>query len=327
MNSDWKNIRNKLRHSRAFIFALIAVFAVWLIANMSERKTYREEYTVCYDGLDTAMMAAIRQDSVIAVDFSSNGFHTFWRNLKGLRPIHIDISKELEDGRWRMEDGRWRIELDVNQLIDSIKAQIDTYGTDEVAPVTQRLQLNITQREKKAFVPRIDEVEFQFEGMHGICGTPEISPDTVWLYGSRASLDKISELHVAKQTIKHIFRSDKYKVRLEPVWKEYGDLRASTEKIEIYVPVETFIEKRIDVPIEYITNEKTDRVNLYPPKVTVTLLVPRNEYGQIGEKDISVIASRESDTCSTISPSVSIFPANVRVKSIEPAKVWYTVIR
>lgn len=321
--SRTSDMRQRIRHSRAFFFALIAIAIVWLVSAMSERKVFREQYKLFLDGIDTAQYAVTQIDSSITLDITSNGFYAFRRGIRKPHSVHINIAKQIG----KLPEDNIQLSLDIDDYWDLIRNQLDTRGVSDIKAVNNMLHLSMSKRESKAFVPNIDAVDFQFEGMVGLCGEPKIMPDTVFLYGSAASLAKIDEICASPQTLQHIRMSGKYRVKLQPDWKKYPDLRASTNEVDIYVPVESYTEKTISIPVEFASDENIKRIQLFPSTVSINCLVPRKDYANVKADDFTVVATINNDSVSYIQPVVTRFPANVRIKSITPPQIQYIIIK
>ncbi len=289
---------------------------------MSERKAYRESYKLIFDGIDTARYAVTSIDSTIALELTSNGFYAFRRGIKKNHIVHIGVASKIGSDKNAIQ-----LALKADDYSDVIRSQLDMRGVSDLKIVDDVLTITLAKRECKAFVPRIDDVDFQFEGMVGLCGEPRISPDTVYLYGSSESLAQIEALYASQQTLQHIRMSGKYRVKLRPDWQKYPDLRISTPSIDIFVPVEVFTEKAVTVPVEYTVNDNIKRLQLYPSSVTVNCLVPRKDYAAIQAADFRVLATIDSDSSNYIRPVVTRFPADVRIKSISPSQIQYIIIK
>ena len=321
--SETSGLRQRLKQSRAFFFSLIAIAAIWLVTSMSDSRVYREQYCLIIEGIDRARYAVPSIDSVLTVDITSNGFNALRRGLNKNRVIHIDASRQIAASK----SEEINLSLNINEYIDIIRNQIDMRGVSSMKPVTAELHLTLSQRCSKAFVPQIENVTFQFAAMKGLYGKPVIIPDTVWLYGSQASLDKIDVLRAEQQTIKDIRTSSKHRVKLEAEWRGCADVYASTESIEIFIPVESYIEKAVTVPVTHTMPNSYKRIQLYPSSVKLNCLVTRREYDDINGTEFVVTISGIADSSKYLTPIVREFPANVRVKSIDPPQIQYIIIK
>lgn len=314
------NIRQRLKQSRAFLFALLAVIMVWFFASMSDEKDFREQYVVQYDGLDTAKFAVTKLDSTVQLDIKSNGFHALQRGLHK-HALHISV------GNMVTSDNNEVIALNFNttELLDSLRTQIDMRGVKQVAAVTPLLNLQVARRHSKTFTPNIDDVQFLFDGNSGLYGEPVVNPSMVTLYGSEASLAKIDQIKAEPQTIKHIRTSGQHTIKLDKSWQKYPDLRISSPSVDIYLPVESFIERQYVVPIT-LPDGNSQQYRLYPENVTLSVLVPLREYSKVKPSDYTVMASTDSDSTGTLGLSVIQFPVHCRIKKISPKEVQFIII-
>lgn len=326
------NLKLLLKRSRGFIFSVFAIFVIWMVSAMSETNRYRESFELCFDGIDTAKYAIMECDSVIEIDITSNGFQAFKRDRKK-KSIHLDASpivlSEKKIRQHKVNNG-YEIVFNTEECLDSIRKQIDLRGVTEISPVNKQLKIRFAEREKRTFRPDISNVEFQFDGLAGLNGEPRVVPDSIVLYGSKASLDKIGSIHAQRQIVKDIYKSGTYQVSLEPVWEKFSDLRISTKKIKVYLPVERFIEKDVTLPVNVdkkdIGISSSMKLNLYPTHVTVTYLVPENEYSTINTDAFVVKAIKESDSSYYLRAIVSSFPSKAKVKDINPKKIQFIAI-
>ena len=299
---------------------------------MSEPNRYRESFELCFDGIDTAKYAIIEQDSEIAIDITSNGFRAFNRDRKK-KSIHLDASQILKSDKQlskHVVNNGYELVFNTEEYLDSIRKQIDLKGVTDIVPIAKELKIRFAERESRTFRPDISNVEFQFDGMAGLNGEPRIAPDSIVLYGSKASLDKIDALKARRQVVRNISESGTYLVALEPVWERYSDLRISTKSIKVYLPVERFIEKDITLPVNVdrkaIGITSSIKLNLYPTHVTVTYLVPENEYSNINTDAFVVNAVKESDSSQSLRAVVTTFPSKVKIKDIKPNKIQFIAI-
>ena len=319
------SIRQQLKQSRAFFFALVAVAIVWIVTAMSEQKQFRESYPIAYDYLDTSLYAIQHKDSILTIDISSNGFNTFRRSKekRNGKAIHFDMAKLVSQ---HANDSAFSLVINTDEYLDLIKKQLNMHGVSEVSPVNEKLTLQIALRESKAFVPEIGNVTFNFDKMVGLSGEPVIIPDSVYLYGSHESLSKVETIEAKPCIINNIGKSGRYKIPLSKSWEKYPDLRISTNEIEIYLPVEKFIEQNVTLPIVLTDKNDNEQWNLYPPSVTVQLLVPESKIGSIDLSKCVVSASTKECIDNHIVPQLTKFPSSVRLKSIIPEKVQYIII-
>lgn len=293
---------------------------------MSDVKPFREVYAIHYQGLDTARYVVVQRDTTLAINVSSNGFQALRRSLKKSRPVTFDVT------RWQRQQmlhstGDIQLSMNTIDLLEDIQRQLPMRGVSNVEPLASTLSVVLSERESRRFAPIIDSVEFVFDGTCGLSDSPVVTPDSVVLYGSRASLDKISELRASSQSIGPIHRSGKHRVQLYPVWRQYPDLRISSPYVVVSLPVKKFIEKTVQVPVEFRTEEKIAEAHLYPAAVDVVFWITEEEYNSVDANHFQAIANYTADAGNQLEVLISQFPANVRIKEVKPKEVQYTIIK
>ena len=317
------HIREKLKQSRAFLFTFMAIAVIWVLSSMSETKVFREEYRLCFDGIDTARYVVIHRDSTLTLDITSNGFRAMNRSLSSKRAIHINVKALIKNSANEPQ----KISVNLEQYADTVKKQLDMFGVSAVKPVIMTAEIDVAERMSRKIAVNIDNVIFDFEEMYGLSGEPVLTPDSVTVYGSRESLDKLTCLMASRQTIPHIRKSGNYKIHIDNSWKKYSDLRFSCETVSIYIPVDDFVEMSFSIPITAVSDDNAHRVNLYPSEATVNFWVPKKEYTMIKKDDFKIVANYNTGSGDMLPLTIGSFPSNIRIKSIEPSQVQYIIIK
>lgn len=315
-----------IRHNRrALVIVLVATFVVWLGVSMSEEKDYPITLPLDYSDYDTARFSIIDCDTSVTLNMRCSGFRAIGRSL-ALRNKHLTLplSVWLEN----VNDTIETLPLEISELraIGDFAEQIRLGNIESLSLQKQNISLVVAQRHKKAFVPKLKDVTFSFSNGTGIYGNPTITPDTIYLYGSQQSLDKIGELYTEPTSITNIDSSRIYSIPLVPVWKEYSDLHPSNEMIKVFVPVTEFTENSFTLPLHLIANDTTIKYRLYPEEVKVSFWVAKEDYTKAkadafrAEVDYNPNQLRQT-------VMLSSFPEFVRVRSIEPSHVQIVVYK
>lgn len=301
------------RHPFWYILILTAI--VWLGRAMSEHEDYPMEVRVQWDGIDTAHYVVTHADTVLNFHLNSTCFQAircYFATRRAPYRIGTQTDTTITIGKPTFDDLAHQMQLPF---------ALNAYSA------TEALRLTVNQREGRAYVPKLRDISFRFDDQVGLAGNPTIEPDTVWLYGSPASLDKIDELYTSPAVIEHIADSGHYALPLEPVWKAYPDLRISHEVVRIFLPVERFAEAKVKVPVRFRTASQLKNVRLYPEQVEVTLWVPSKEYKEIDPAQLEAVADYDAATGDQLPVLITRFPANTRIKQITPATIQYVIIK
>lgn len=314
-----------LRRYRPLVVILLVTISIWIGVTMSDYATYPTEYKVVWTGYDEARYTVVQRDSTLFLDIQSNGFralgrscfdrhHTVTLDLKGKVPAHHGES--------------FAVAVGVRPMAQTFVKQLRLHGVKSVGCEADTLRIWLAERKGKAFVPQVRGLELGFKGSYGATGPYKVLTDTVWLYGSEESLAKVGQLTTRPTRVDGLWQTDTLSIALEPVWKEHADLRASTDHVQVAVPVAQYMERTVELPVHFDGMENVRRYKLYPDHVRVTYLIPMDKLDQVTSHDFRVAAVYEEGMYRDSIPlRVSEFPSMVRVKNITPQHVRYVIIK
>lgn len=317
------NIVERLRRWRGYLVALICVFLVWFFTAMSEAKSYTETYALHIEGIDTARYAVNRVDTTVTLNVESNGFNALYRSLETPRTLHYNVAEQVPYPILHT----MTVSIDLAEATSVLGSQIRTSGVHSVKPMEGSLDITVSPREGRAYKPDLSNVKFAFEGTLGLSGDVRIEPDSVVLYGSRESLQKVGSVKAKAVTFKHVGHSATYRVALDPEWKRYADLRSNADSISIYVPVETFVEKSITLPVVLTGDIRGKNIQLHPSQVTLRCMVAEKSYNHIDTALFRATTTYRDDAGDYLDVIISQFPSDVRIVSTTPSRVQYTIIQ
>lgn len=316
---------SKRHNQRALIIVLVATFTVWLSVSMSEEKDYPITLPLDYSDYDTARFSILDCDTSVTLNMRCTGFRAIGRSLAlHNKRLTLPLAVWLENVSDTMEV----IPLEVSELkaIGDFAEQIHLGNVSSLSLQKQSVTLVVAQRHRKAFSPRLKDVTFSFSNGTGIYGSPAIAPDSVYLYGSRQSLDKIDELFTEPSTISNIDSSRSYTIPLVPVWKDYPDLHPSQEMIKVFVPVKEFAENSFTLPLQFVSSDTSVKVRLYPEEVKVSFWVAKEDYAK-AKADAFKAEVVYNPNQLRQSVRLASFPEYVRVRSVEPSYVQIVVYK
>lgn len=299
-----------------FWVILILTTVAWIGFAMSEEDDYPMELRISWVGVDTSRYVVTHADTTLSLSVKSNCFNAIKR-YRVARDSEYVISIE---GDTTIRVGQ--------VLFDNISSHFGFEGISAVFSHQEVLRYATSERIGKPFVPQLRNVEFRFSDQVGLAGSPVILPDTVWLYGSQSSLDKITQLETAPAILEQISDSGYYALPLNPIWKEYDDLRVSHDIVRIYLPLERFTEIKLMVPVSFRSTNQHHKVRLYPEQVELSLWVPANSHDKISANQIEAVVDYRDDQDSQQLPvMITRFPSNTRIRQISPASIQYVIIQ
>lgn len=303
-----------LRH-RSFWVILFLTAVVWILATMSDSKSYSLHVRVEWEGLDTSRYVVTYADTLLPITVTSNGFYAISRYFAVRhRPYTIAVQADTA------------IKVD-SYLFDDLTRQFAFQGIEQITSPVETLRIQLTERQRRGFVPQLHDVQFLFTEQFGLSGAPIIEPDTVWLYGDTESLNKIQQVVTAPCTISHISDSGYYRIPLAPTWRKYRDLRSSHDSIRILLPVDRFVERTFSVPVAFRSPDASHKARLYPNHVDVTLWVPVRDYDSITADMLQAVVDYDPAITQTELPVlISTFPTATRVKQVTPSALQYVIL-
>ena len=316
------------REARPFIVVLGCTIVLWLGMAMSEEKEYLVTYRVEWTGLDKARYAVTYADTALHVVQRTNGFGAVARSLRRstARTLSIDLSASMAQS----QKARITLGMNVHDMLVRHMNQMGEVGIRAMTPDKDSVFISLAERTKKAFVPVLKGVEYTFTTNYGVSGNAVVTPDTVWLYGAQEALDRIGEVTTVPSILANLSRSAHHAIDLDTAeWRRHGDVRASATAIDIFIPVEHYVERTFELPVRLMGMEDSSmQVRMYPERVAVTLTVPEKKYRLVGQRDLLAVAQYEASTPDgRLAVEMKAFPDFARVKSIKPNQVQVIVFK
>lgn len=296
-----------------FLVILGITALVWLGVSMSEKDEYPMRVRVEMSGYDTVRYAILQADTSLDLQVTLSGFHAFLHSLRQDVPT---VQIPLHDGQNAVA---------VSSVTELLRQSI--VGAKQVRCNSDSLRIVLSERGRRSYKPKIDEVEFTFTEQYGLYGEPVITPDEVTLFGPDEVLATIPEVKVAPTGLYNISSSGTYRLSLEPVWERYADVHPSCREVTLWLPVEAYVEKDYVTPIQMVGADTTVTYKLYPEQVTVRAWVAQRDLQREPEFAVTVAYADVLASDGRLTPELVRFPDYVRPRSIEPAEVQCVVIK
>lgn len=303
------------RH-RSFWIILLLTAIVWLVAAMSEDSDHALTVRVEWGGFDAARYVVVQADTLLPVSVNTNAFQamSLQRTLNN-KPYQLLVKSDTV--------------MKVNSLLlDDIVKQTGMSGVKGISSPVETVGIKLTERQRKAYLPILRNVEFHYAGQRGLSGTPLVEPDTVWLYGDSASLARIPSVYTADTVVRYISDSGWYSLALEPVWEQYRGVRPSVDSLRVFLPVGKFVEKTVSVTVKPRCESSGSQLRVIPERVSVTLWTPVEDYDHLTADQVEAVVVYTPDVKEKELPVlITRFPSNMRIKHISPSSLQYVVIK
>lgn len=315
---------SRSRQYRSFLLIVATMTVVWFAVALSSTRTYNDNVSVSYTGIDTARYVVLVKDSVLPVTVTGDGFaalfhHWMWKGKSlsvSLQPLPLATTGRKEQNLAIVSD----------EYMPELSKNFSPIGKYEVKPNKDTLKILIRERKRRTYVPQLRGVTFSFAEGYGLKETPTMSPSKVTLYGSEQSLSQIEAIYTKPAEVSVGAEGGKVRLDLEPVWKEYPDVRTSHNYIYVSVPTGAYVETKKTVKVELEGTNIPNTFKLYPDQVSVSAWVPQDDYFDMA--DIRAVVRLEpNESRAELPVSIIDFPSNIRIRNIEPEKVQYVIIK
>lgn len=302
---------------KQFLVILGVTALVWLGVSMSEVHDYPLHVRVEMTGYDTVRYAVVRADTALMLQAEMSGFNAAAIDLLGLtRSVSVEMS---DDGLYRS--------VAFADIHDNLRQQLASRGVRRVSSQHDSLRLVLTERQHRTYRVSLDSVRFSFSEQYGLYGEPRVTPSTVTLYGPDSILNAIGDLQVVPSEYSDISATATYRLRLDPVWERLGDVRASASEVEVYLPVEAYVEREYRIPIRVEGADTTVRLRLYPDEARVRVWVAQRDLERMPEFQVAISYADVLAGAGRLKPRLVQFPSWVRPRSVEPSEVHCVVIK
>ena len=280
---------------------------------MAEEKVYPVKVAVVMEGYDTVRYSKVSADTLLPLQVRMNGFSAFLTSVSHRDDtLHVTLPKDADAVSVKS------LEEPLNRLI---------FGAKQVQSSVDSLRITLARRHSRTYRIGIDNVDFSFAEQYGLYGEPTVTPADMTLYGPEEVLAQIDEVHVAAANLRNITANGTYRLPIEPVWQQYPDVRPSCTEVEIYLPVEAYVERDYVVPISVVDADSTVTLRLYPKEVTVRAWVAQCDLHREPDFSVTVNYSDILRGEDRLAPQLVEFPSYVRPRSVEPQEIQVVMIR
>ena len=301
-----------------FLVILVLTILVWLGISMSEEQQYPVHVRIEMTGYDTIRYALLQADTSLEVTATLSGFDALRLGLRSEPTVQCPVANDTA-----LTDRHYSIP--VSSLNHALRNAIP--GATRVAADRDSLHLILSPRSHRSYRPRIDHVHFSFAEQYGLYGEPVMTPDSIPLYGPEEALSRIDALQAQPAEICNIKNSDHFSLTINPVWEQYPDIHPSATAVDLYLPVEAYVEQEFKVPIQVIGADTNASLKLYPDQATVRVWMAQRDIQNAPELTVAVNYNDILPNAGRLKPTLLSFPDYVRPRAVQPDIVQCVVIK
>jgi hypothetical protein len=327
MDND-RQIQHKVKFRKklsVFLLCMLLSVFMWLFIKLTHDYTVDFHFDIEYRHYPKNLVLTEAPDSVLAVGVNSKGFELITAHyLHGSRHLIVDFNE------FRIRHnlgGGYYTHIVTAQLMPQIGKQLPSSRSIEyVSPDTLTLHFTNATRKK---VPVLLRLNTSFRKQYQLYDRIEVKPDSVFVTASREVLDTLRYIETKSMTKKNLDENQRFSLPLILPLKP-GQLRVSSDTVEVFIPVEKYTEATISLPILPKQTSSKFVLKTFPDKCTITCLVPLRDFRSVDADLFSVFVSSDPakiQGTNKLKVELAKSPARVKVLKIVPEEVEFIFLK
>lgn len=273
----------KRRKVPVFLLFVFLASVLWLLIKLSDEYTYTLSIPVSFNDLPADVWMSAQADKQLNLSLRSHGFAIV--RLKYFKRINsLEIS--LDEIPWRK---RSQTEYYIHTTnLRSLTADMLNISEGEIDFEESEIRLRVypLQQKKVAVHAR---VSYQYAAGYNSIAGPQLSPDSVLVYGPPDILDTLRCIHANTVNLNEVNAHLRQKIRLS---FDTSLLRIEPEEIMLEIKAERFTESSFQLNIH--VPEAKPGIKIFPEMTVVRFMLGVNDYPRTMPNDFRV----ELDTAS-----------------------------
>lgn len=310
----WRGIKSFLHSKDLLIFCFFLLVATGLWTMRALEKNYETIITipVKYINIPNGYIQQHQENMPQNLLVTVNDDGT---TLVRYRMLHSFSEVEIDAGKYVNLHHNFQ----TSDLESTIQKQLNT-STKIVKISPTNIDLSLEKLTKKK-VPVVFNGKASLEKQYINCGEYELSPDSIYVFGTKDHLKKITSVNTKYQEINNI--KDTFSIELSLENNETVSL--SSDKVVFLQKTEKFTEKEInDIPVQPINVPSGIKLILFPTTVNIKFHVGMSRFKDIEAKDLKVVADYKEAYNQRIPLHVNIqHSQNISNINVMPANVEF----
>jgi hypothetical protein len=302
---SWKKILT-------FSFFVIIATILWFMQIYNQYFETTVTVPIKYESIPDSIVFQDSLPTEISIRLKDDGFAMFKYAFRHKDTLRLDVSSIIKNNTSKVLQGAAFDQYIRNTV--SLSSQVLNYE-----PVRITFSYSPLKHKK---IPVIFDGNINLSPGYLLNGDIKVMPDSVYVYGSSIDLNKIVYVYTAKDTIGGIESTKTVPINLLPI----HNIKIVPQKVDINIPVEAYIQKKIEVPVECLNLPENLTVKFFPSKVNLSFFVGVSKSDSIKEQDFTVTVDydglKESNSPS-IPVRITSSPEYVRNLTITPPNVEF----
>ncbi len=258
------------RRVSVFFTCLLLAGIAWVLVTLARTYNFTVRHVLAYENMPQRRAFHSLQPDTVNITVKGTGWQMLFSKINdGSQPVKIDLSS-LEHENFVV------LKPQIKSINKSHELQYEVVDFD---PDT--LYFDFTNRSvKRVPVRLLSSITYQQQFSQS--ADVIIKPAYVTITGPSNRIDGIRSWKTDSLKAEDVNETINTRVNLEPVRE--GNISIYPKSVQVFVPVNEFTEKTVEVPVKLINNAEYYNVKVFPLKVKVTFTIPLNNYTGINEE-------------------------------------------
>ncbi len=312
---------DKLKNDKqivVFLVCLLIATAFWFLNALSKDYTTSVSYPVKFVKPPSNKFVSNKLPSRLELQVEAHGFTLLRHKLSlSFSPIVINLSQLTRD--LVPSSGKYAIRS--ADLLNTVSDQISNeISVSSIRPESFTIVLDSLETKS---VPVRFNAKLNFAPQFNLKGAVAIDPGFVSITGPATLLDSVKFLNTGFKLYERLNSDIEKSVAVSH--PEKTSIRP--EKVTIKIPVEKFTEKELKIPVQIKNKPKNVKVKLFPPNITVSILVGLSEFENVTPADFVVAIDYGSThgNIENIKVEIESAPSFIEILRVTPETVEYLI--
>lgn len=294
-----------------FTVCLILAIVLWVLVILSKIHQVTMKFPVRFTDAPPEISLVLKNTEEVSLQVRANGFNLFLNYLlKPLDTLELSLSENREKPYYLTNRNLKAISQTLPYTLEAVDAKPDT------------LFFLFDSKGKKK-VPILNRVQINWDGSWMPLAKPEITPDSVTLYGSAEDLKKIKYWETAQQVFENASGNLDEIIPLDTarnIIPQPASVKFSVKAAEF-----TQASRTLKVSVQNVPGKK--RIRLIPDTVHIAYLVPMDKFEEAAEAPFSVEVdfSRLRQDQEYVIPKIRQQPDFVKDITISPERIRFVI--
>lgn len=317
LNQIWQKVRTVFkrltwRKVLTFSFFLLIATILWFMQIRNKDFETTISLPIKYVNIPDSIIFQDSLPSNVTLRVKDDGFSIFVHAINKKDTLSLDVGSIIRGGAIKALQGS-TFDSYIRKSLP-ISTQILSYDPVRISFAYSAL--------KSKKIPVVFDGQINLSPGYYLKNDIKITPDSIIAYGSSTNLNKIMFAYTVNDTINGLKNTTELKYKLA----DKDRVKLSPNIVSIYVPVEAYTEKNVEIPVECINLPHNLTAKFFPSKVKLSFFVGVSEVDSIREQDFSVAVDYNGlseNKQQSVPVRITFYPEFVRNITITPSNVQY----